>query len=243
MEQNKENLRRAIDQMPEYQPPEGLWHDLAELLDFEQKLEAPLQEMPVLTPPATVWEGLAARIEQTPELKPRSRIPSALKWLIGALLPALFIGWWMFQTNSEPPPPPAAAPEQHKPAEPIAQTIPDNKPATTPTLNLPNQRSPPRPQPPLAHHTEVVDDVLMMASRRADDPSYDIVETLCREALPVCEEPQFKQLKTELDDLTHAYSELKNALGNFADDTDMVTQLIEIERARYQILQQLIAMM
>jgi hypothetical protein len=211
MEQNRENLRRAIDQMPEYQPPGELWHDLEELLDFEQKLEAPLQEMPLLTPPATVWTSLAERIEQAPELKPRSRTHPAWKWLTGALLLAFFIGWLMLQPNPEPTPPPAAVPEQ--------------------------------PTQPLAHRTEVVDDDLIMVSRRADDPSYNIVETLCQEALPVCEEPQFKQLKAELDDLTHAHSELKNALGDFADDPEMIAQLIEIEHIRYQILQQLIAMM
>jgi hypothetical protein len=196
MEQNRENLRRAIDQMSEYQPPGELWHDLEELLDFEQKLEAPLQEMPLLTPPATVWTGLAERVEQAPELKPKSQFHPAWKWLIGALLLAFFIGWRML-----------------------------------------------KPKPTLAHRTEVVDDDLIMVSRRADDPSYNIVETLCQEALPVCEEPQFKQLKAELDDLTHAHSELKNALGDFADDPEMIAQLIEIEHIRYQILQQLIAMM
>lgn len=102
---------------------------------------------------------------------------------------------------------------------------------------------PPRPEAKISHRTEAVDIALIMACQRADDPNFDIVETLCREALPVCEEPQFKQLKTALDDLTHAHSELKNALGDFADDPEMIAQLIEIEHARHQILQQLIAMM
>ena len=243
MERNKENLRRAIEQLPEYQPPHGLWHGLAEQLDFEQELQAPLKEMPTYTPPDTVWAGLAARIEQTPELKPKPRIRPILKWLIGALLIAFFIGWWLVPTDVAPPAPPAVAPESDKPAEVIAQTIPSPQPAATQTRSTPRPSSKPRPQPAITHRTEVVDDALLMASRRVEDPSYYILETLCVEALPVCEEPHFKQLKAELDELTLAYSELKTALGNFADDTDMVTQLIEIERARYQILQQLIAMM
>lgn len=242
MEQNRDNLLRAIGQLPEYQPPYGLWHDLEEQLDIEQKLEAPLREMPVYSPPATVWAGLAARIEQTPELKPKSRIRTTLKWLIAALLLTFFIGWWLVRSDVAPPSPPAVAPERPKPAEPIAQTVQSRQPATTQTHNTPHPTSTPHLQPAIAHRTEVVDDALMMASRFAEDPSYNILETLCREALPVCEEPQFKQLKAELEDLTHAYSELKNALGNYADDPEMVAQLIEIEHFRYQILQQLMAM-
>jgi hypothetical protein len=87
-----------------------------------------------------------------------------------------------------------------------------------------------------------VDDILIMACQQSDDTHYSIIETLCQEALPVCEEPQFKKLKAELDDLTRAHTELKNALGNFADEPELVAQLVEIERSRNQILQQLITM-
>lgn len=243
MEQNRENLRRAIDHLPEYQPPDGLWHDLAEQLDFEEKLEAPLREMPVYTPPEAVWDALAARIEQAPELKPRPRTRPALPWLIGVLLLVGLIGWWMSRPDPAARRPPAAMPERPRPAEPIAQTIPNPEPAAILPRDTPNRPPAPRRQPHTAHRTEVVDDVLILACQHADDPSYRLVETLCREALPMCEEPPFRQLKAELDDLTHAHSELRNALGNFADDPDLVSQLIEIEHARRQVLQQLLAML
>lgn len=245
MERNRENLRRAIDHLPEYQPPDELWHDLAEYLDFEEKLEAPLREMPVHTPPAAVWDALAARIEQAPELKPRPRprTRSALPGLIGVLLLAGFVGWWMSRPDPAARHPPAAAPERPRPAEPIAQTPPNPEPVTPLPHSAPHRPPAPRRQPHTAHRTEVVDDVLILACQHADDPGYRLVETLCREALPVCEEPPFRQLKAELDDLTHAHSELRNALGNFADDPDLVAQLIEIEHARRQVLQQLMAML
>lgn len=243
MERNKENLRRAIGQLPEYQPPYGVWHDLAEQLDFELKLEAPLKEMPVYTPPATIWSGLAERIEQTPELKPRSRVRAIVRWLIGALLLAFFIGWRLVQTEVAPPSVPEVAPKMPKPVEAIAQTHPSPQPTAPPTHHTPRPTTPSRIQSSITYRTELVDDALIMASRRVEDPGYEVLETLCRDALPVCEGPQFKQLKAELEELTLAYSELKTALGNFADDPEMVVQLIEIERTRYQILQQLIAMM
>ena len=101
----------------------------------------------------------------------------------------------------------------------------------------------PKAQQTWTHRTEVADDVVLKASQNADDPGYALIETLCREALPLCEEPQFKQLKTELDELSRAHTELKNALGDFADDPELVTQLVRIEQSRNQILQQLIILM
>ncbi|MBN8679773.1 MAG: hypothetical protein J0M29_16215 [Chitinophagales bacterium] len=241
MELNRENLQQAISQLPEYQPPAGLWDAIAGELDFDQTLEKPLQELPVYTPPADIWDSLAARMEQVPELAPKKGIRPAYKWLLVLLLAAL--GVWVF-IPVEPPATPASMPTvPAQAAEPIAQNTQTQQTRTTQTNNTQQKAVKPASKPRLIHRTEVVDDDLIMACRRAEDPNYDLVETLCKEALPVCEEPQFKQLKAEFDDLTQAHTELKNALGQYADDPDLVSQLIDIEHARDQVLQQLMAMM
>jgi hypothetical protein len=238
MELNRENLRRAINQLPEYQPPMGLWDDITEQLNLDQALKIPLREMPLYTPPDTVWEKLAEQIEQAPELTPKAQARPRFKWLLGALMLMFALGWWMFRPVYRP----AEMPEQWKPFEPIAQRIQQNKTTLAQTNNTPKKSATVKPKPQMAHHTEVVDDALMMACQRADDPNYQLLETLCKEALPVCEEPQFKHLKAEFDDLSQAHIELKNAIGQFADDPDLVSKLIEIEHARGKILRQLIAM-
>ena len=107
MEQNRENLQQAISQLPEYQPPAGLWDAIAGELDFDQTLEKPLQELPVYTPPADIWDSLAARMEQAPELAPEKGIRPAYKWLVGLMLLAL--GVWVF-FPVEPPAIPASLP-------------------------------------------------------------------------------------------------------------------------------------
>ncbi|HAD11326.1 MAG TPA: hypothetical protein DCF33_02695 [Saprospirales bacterium] len=241
MEQNRENLQQAIRQLPEYQPPAGLWDTIAGELDFDQTLEKPLQELPVYTPPADLWDSLAARIEQAPELAPEKGIRPAYKWLVGLVLMAL--GVWVFLPVAPPVAPASIPTTPAQSAEPIALNNQPQQIRTTQTNNTQKKAVKPTSKPRLAHRTEVVDDALIMACRSAEDPNYDLVETLCKEALPVCEEPQFKQLKAEFDDLTQAHTALKNALGQYADDPDLVSQLIDIEQARDQVLQQLMAMM
>ena len=58
--------------------------------------------------------------------------------------------------------------------------------------------------------------------------------------MPVCDIPEFKTLKTELDELTTAQNELRHALGLYADDPELVSQMVQLERERDLILQKLI---
>lgn len=251
MEKNSNTLSEAIARLPQHQPPDRLWMGIAEQLNFDQTLYISLLDMPVYTPSAAVWDNLAAKMEQLPELKPKPKARPMLKWLMVASL-LMVASVVVFQTlNPEPTPTqqqtPPPAPELPKNNEPIAQIQPVEKttlvkttvgkyPKTKPTRTAPNK------QPQWTNRTEVVDDVLLQACQNTDDSGYAMIETLCKEALPVCEEPQFKKLKSELDELTRAHSELKSALGQYADDPALVSQLVQIEQSRNQILQQLITL-
>lgn len=252
MEKNKKTLDRAIAALPQYQPPDFLWEDLADRLDFEQDLEKPLREMPVYNPPADLWEELAIKIEQTPELAQKPETNHRFKWfglaflLFSGILMLFLMLFLMVKNRPEMPSEkqnlPAAPPEQPRVEQPMARFVPESPQNRKRPKQRKKQNAASGPALALHLRTEVVDNLLLMACQQTDDPNFSILETLCREALPVCEEPQFKQLKAELDELNNAHTALKNALGNFADDPEMVAQLIEIERSRNQILQQLITM-
>jgi hypothetical protein len=43
---HKENLKKAIHQLPEFEPREGLWNRVAEELDFEQKVKPLIASLP-----------------------------------------------------------------------------------------------------------------------------------------------------------------------------------------------------
>jgi len=94
----------------------------------------------------------------------------------------------------------------------------------------------------LAVTQELADDQLLQANAESEDDAFQLVQELCRTQTPVCEQPEFKTLKMELDELTDAKSELREALGSYGDDPELHTQLVRIERERSAVLRQMIAM-
>jgi hypothetical protein len=88
--------------------------------------------------------------------------------------------------------------------------------------------------------TEVVDNQLLKKDFDNEEHAFAMVETFCKTALPVCEQPEFKNLKNELDTLNTAREELKNALGEYAADPDLIAELTKIENERTSVLRQLV---
>ncbi|MBN8683356.1 MAG: anti-sigma factor [Chitinophagales bacterium] len=91
-------------------------------------------------------------------------------------------------------------------------------------------------------HQEIVDNRLLEPLQEQEDAAFEMVQHLCREQQPVCQVPEFRNLKSELDELTEARSSLREALGAYGNDPELVGQLVEIERERSRILQTLVTM-
>jgi hypothetical protein len=89
---------------------------------------------------------------------------------------------------------------------------------------------------------EVIDNQVLMSNIEGEDPTFNMVNELCRERVPVCEVPAFKTLKSELDELTRAKSELKIAIGKYNDDPNLVAQIVKIEQERSALLQKMVQM-
>jgi hypothetical protein len=88
--------------------------------------------------------------------------------------------------------------------------------------------------------TEVVDNQLIQQNWTETDKDFALVEAFCETALPKCEEPEFKSLKTELDDLNKAREDLKNVLSAFNSDPEIVAQLSKLENVRSDVLKKII---
>lgn len=88
-------------------------------------------------------------------------------------------------------------------------------------------------------HEEILDEHLLEVSREPEDDAFALIDQLCAERLPVCEQPEFKSLRDELNELTTAKTELREALGNYGDDPELHAQLIRIERERSDVLRQM----
>ncbi len=88
--------------------------------------------------------------------------------------------------------------------------------------------------------SEIVDNQLLKHDFNTDEASFAMVEQFCKTALPICEQPDFKSLKAELDELNAAHERLKNAIGDYAANPDMMGELTKVENERSAVLRQLV---
>ncbi len=89
---------------------------------------------------------------------------------------------------------------------------------------------------------EVLDNTLANLSQEPEDNAFEMVDELCKTPAPICEEPAFKQMKMELDELTQAKNELKEAMGAYETDPELSAQLARIEQERSELLRNMISM-
>lgn len=87
---------------------------------------------------------------------------------------------------------------------------------------------------------EPVDAVVQAVIWEPEDAGFALLTDLCASRAPVCDEPAFQSLRSELDELTAAKDRLRSALGQYGDDPDLAAQLTKIERERSAVLRQLI---
>lgn len=88
--------------------------------------------------------------------------------------------------------------------------------------------------------TEVVDNQLLKHDFSGDDETFAMVEEFCKTSLPVCEQSDFKNLKAELDELNTAHTRLKNAIGDYAANPDLIDEITKIDNERTTVLRQLV---
>ena len=93
------------------------------------------------------------------------------------------------------------------------------------------------------YSTEIVDNQLLKNTSDDAESDYKMVENFCQHSITACETPAFKTLKSELDELNAARETIKNAIGNFNSDADLMIQLKEIEQQRATILKQIVGVM
>jgi hypothetical protein len=88
--------------------------------------------------------------------------------------------------------------------------------------------------------TQETIDVLVLATvQENEDDAFAWIDQLCASRAPVCEQPEFRSLKSELDELTAAKQRLYAALGQYGDDPELTNQLVQIEVTRTQLLQEM----
>ncbi|MBX2890262.1 MAG: hypothetical protein KF734_04995 [Saprospiraceae bacterium] len=199
-ELNRNTLKEAIQRLPQYEPPAGLWDALEESLNAEEQLSAAARTLPQYEPPAQVWQNLETALEQNPATKPVLRVAIFRRLMAAAAVGLILLSaWWLFKTS-----------------------------------NVGAER--------IVVSQARLDEQIRASVQEKEDTAFELVQALCQSRAPVCEEPEFKTLKSELDALTEAKESLRQALGQYGDDPSLVAQLIRIERERSGLLRQMMSM-
>ena len=199
-ELNHNTLQRALQHLPEHEPPVGLWDVLEEALDAEEMLSESARALPTYEPPAQIWENLETALSEKPVSRRVLRVTIVRRLMAAAAVGLVLLGaWWWFQTG-------------HSAVEQIVVS------------------------------QEKLDEQIRASVQEEEDSAFELVQTLCQSRAPVCEQPEFKTLKSELDELTQAKESLRQALGQYGDDAGLAAQLVRIERERSGVLRQMMSM-
>lgn len=100
-ETNKHLLIEALNNLPQYEPKDSLWDEIALELSKDQQ-EANLQEslakLPAYDPPIKVWDSIHAELNKSE--KPVARIIGWQRWVAAAaVILAISTGTWLFKNT------------------------------------------------------------------------------------------------------------------------------------------------
>jgi hypothetical protein len=103
-----------------------------------------------------------------------------------------------------------------------------------------NQPSATNQEVELVQYEEVIQEDWQIQADE-DEAAFALVDQFCREKHFVCNQPEFQNLKSELDELNLACDAMKEVIGNYNDAPEMIAQLTEIEMERTEVLKKLMA--
>lgn len=222
MEKNKHILERALQAIPTYSPPEVVWEAIEDALP--EQGDSHTIELPQYTPPDFIWEHLDKELtaHESNVAKLPTHEPPAKVW-----------------TNIE----------EGLEREVI---VPINRKRTYTILSIAASvavlvafffliETPATEGYEISYSEETIDATITEQDWDDDNEAFELITQLCEEEIQVCKEPEFKALKTELDELEDARVEVKEAIGAYGDDPQLIAQLSEIEMERSDILKEMIA--
>lgn len=187
-ESNKNNLKKAITRLPNYEPPDTIWGAINSELNIKKQIHS----LPKYSPTDTIWENIN---QQLPTKK--ASIFSLKKWAIAAtIIFCLGINLWLY-----------------------------NRPTTA----------------PLRYAVENINHQLLEADWDEDEGLFEEINAICQTKIYSCTIPEFQSLEAELQELDEAKSDLKQAINSFGKDTELISQLSEIELERTMVLKKMIA--
>ncbi len=95
----------------------------------------------------------------------------------------------------------------------------------------------------ISYSVEVLDPILEKNDWDEDEDAFQQFMALCRNGHFICEQASFKNLESELEELTEAKNDLKEVIGAYGATPELVQQMKEIELERTDILKKMMVML
>lgn len=228
-ELNKDTLKKALAQLPNYAPEATVWA----AIDVQLQLSDLKSDLNQYAPPSFIWDNLEKQLEldknaqntEGPifELKVIDNVSETFKASETSAKPIKKQGL-LRQLNVQKWAMAAAV------AGMIFTIFSVLKPKNTEGVDF-------------KYSTEVVDNQLIKNDWNDGEADYKMVEDFCQHQITACETPAFKTLKQELDELNAAREDIKKAIGDFNSNADLMLQLKDIEQQRTTVLKQIVGVM
>lgn len=201
-EANKDNLKKSLDSLPDYEPKGQIWDEIEGKLDVvigQKTLAEGIAALPEYSPPAPIWDKIEATLDADSRSKSSGlRVSHLRKWAAAAVI-LLLAGAFYFVTNNS-----LSSGETVEYAEEIVE-----------------------------------DELLNRDWGTDDDDAFAEVLAMCEMQSYACTQPVFQSLKSELDELTAARDMLREAIGTYGTDYELLSELKEIEMQRTDLIKQL----
>jgi hypothetical protein len=221
-ELNKNTLKKALAQLPNYEPAETVWS----AIDMQLTINA-LQQY---NPPSFIWDNLEKQLDDELKIK-NLRLNEPLVDNVSETLK-------VSETYALPIKKQGLLRQLSVQKWAMAAAIAGMIFTIFSVLKRGNTEG-----VDFKYSTEVVDNQLIKNDWNDSEADFKMVEDFCQQQITACETPVFKTLKHELDELNAAREDIKNALGDFNSNADLMLQLKDIEQQRATVLKQIVGVM
>ncbi|GAB3512338.1 hypothetical protein [Emticicia fontis] len=94
-------------------------------------------------------------------------------------------------------------------------------------------------KPDISYSQEKLDKQLLLSATDDSQKQYEMIVAYCKEQTYICQNREFKELKSELEELNLASVQLKEAVGSYNTEPELMAQLSSIEQQKADIIRKM----
>jgi hypothetical protein len=239
----QELLKNALQKLPTYAPPDAAWQGIVQQLAVEEeqenKLQDALKKLPIYAAPSMNWKGIEGKLEDS-EAKKRALEQEITQ--LPTYSPPISL-WDSIEQELD------SVPMNASVLKPVFGLKTWQKYAiaalfmgcllTFGVVFYQNATSVGNEKITIAYSEEKYDATPIKEDWDEDEAAFAKVEEICQQQAFLCEQPEVKTLKSELDELNEAKQSLKTALGQYGTDETVVAELVAVEKERTAVLKKI----